>query len=85
MFKSTSEFHNALVSVLTSIMDNPENIDEWQGSLDEISFHDVLRESLDRGYLTGCNVQLAGDDEVTVVKDSPRLTYRGLEFLESNG
>ncbi len=83
MFDSTDKFKWALESVLKAIKKGLP-VEEWQGKMSDIEFHDVLEYALRVGYMTGIKVKLGAQDDLTISLSSPRLTYEGLQYLEKH-
>lgn len=80
MFKSTKEYNEAILEVLTSIRDN-NTFPNPNNKFDEYSLGDVINLCNNRDYIDGINV----DKNITgyyVCYGTPRLTYSGLKFIE---
>lgn len=83
MFRSTTQFEGAVLKFLNSVNTTSDQ-NQWQGSLDDIEYHDVIEHAISHDYITGLSPKLGADGMLSLSLNSPRLTFNGLRYLESN-
>ena len=79
MFKSTKEFESSMRKILTYVRDE-KPLDEF---FKDIDYCDAIVECDKRGFLQGVQYFIEGDGLPVIEYCRPRITYRGLEFIES--
>lgn len=80
MFKSTKEYDIAINKVLTNIRDN-SCVPSTNNEFNEYDLGDVIKLCNDRGYIDGIHINQNAVGHY-LYSGSPRLTYRGLDFIE---
>lgn len=85
MFKSTSEFDDAILRILRSLRDDGySGIDTLQhssGFTDE-DFTDAIQRAIDIGLIVGLDYHKV-HGSIMYSESNPRLTYDGLKFIEN--
>ena len=81
MFKTIKDYDNAILRVLTFVRDN-NSFPEPTNELNEIDLGDVFNLCYQRGYIDGIIVNKTAVGHYRC-DGKPRITYQGLNFIES--
>jgi hypothetical protein len=86
MFKSTKEFNKEIYNVLVKIKDE-SNWKQPPSNIDEIDFADVIEHIIMQGLVNGISGEKMSNGifrfDHTLANASPRLTHKGLIYIEN--
>ena len=85
MYKSLDEMNTAIVGILSYIRDGKFDFNVITKEFGGVTAGEALYTCANKGYATGIEVKRTFSDNSLDIKwRNPRITYDGLEFIESS-
>lgn len=89
MFKTSKDFEQGVVKLLTGIVDSKVEFSDFKGVINDlIEFKDVAQFAADHNLILDIDVNFNNSmfkfEPKTTPTAKPRLSYHGLKFLENH-